>query len=213
MKKLGLVLTCALFLAVSSAFADTAVLTWTPNAEPDIAGYKVYQNTSPGITGDAPIITLSGPGATYTATIAPGPVDVRYYFTVAAYNTAGTVSGKSNEVSKLIGAAVTSIGVAPAALNISIPVGQTQGTGSITVTNTGNVPVTVTWSDTTSCLQGLVGLTRTIAPGANTVFTINGTCAATATATISGTGFASVVIPVTIVKALVPAPPTGLMVK
>ena len=88
--------------------------------------------------------------------------------------------------------------VAPTTLTIGIPTGQTTAWGSITATNTGVASVTITWNDAISCLQGLTPVTRTLAAGASSTFTIDGVCPATGTATLSGTGVPTVTIPVNI---------------
>ena len=69
-------------------------LEWDPNSETDLAGYRMYVGTASGAYG-APIEV--GRATTYTVTnLLAGHT---YYFAVAACNTAGMESGKSNEVS------------------------------------------------------------------------------------------------------------------
>ena len=81
----------------SSGTSTTASLTWGPNTDTDLAGYKVYVGTSSRVYG-SPInvgnltsyaITNLGVGSTY-------------YFAVTAYDSSGNESGFSNEVSKSI---------------------------------------------------------------------------------------------------------------
>ncbi len=91
--------------------------------------------------------------------------------------------------------------IAPTALTIAIPTGQTTAWGSITATNTGVAAETITYSDAIHCLQGLTPVTRTLAAGASSTFTIEGVCPATGTATLSGTGVPTVTIPVNITTA------------
>jgi hypothetical protein len=75
----------------------TATLAWDPSASTNVAGYKLYIGTAPGIynssmnVGNVTFFTISdlGPAGTY-------------YFAVTAYNTSGLESGFSNEVSKSI---------------------------------------------------------------------------------------------------------------
>ena len=88
--------------------------------------------------------------------------------------------------------------ITPTALNIGIPTGQTVAWGSITATNTGVAPVTITWNDAVHCLQNLSPRTRTLPAGTSTTFTIEGVCPATGSATLSGTGVPTVTIPVSI---------------
>src|SRR2546430_3064719 len=72
--------------------AETVVLSWNPNTESNIAGYKVYQRTGPAYD----TITTT-PTANLTLTnITPGTV---YYFAVAAYDTSGQVGALSQELS------------------------------------------------------------------------------------------------------------------
>ena len=66
--------------------------------------------------------------------------------------------------------------IAPTALTIGIPTGQTTAWGSITATNTGVAAATITWNDAIHCLQGLTQVTHTLAAGASSTFTIEGVC-------------------------------------
>lgn len=79
------------------AMAADASLSWDANTENDLAGYKVYYGTSSGNYG-APVDV--GNQTSYTVTGLNGSP---YYFAVRAYNTSGTESGYSNEVSKSFG--------------------------------------------------------------------------------------------------------------
>ena len=78
---------------------DTAILTWHPNTEPNLVGYKIYMSTTSGQYG-APITTV-GKRTTYEVTV-EAKKDTMYYFVVTAYDAAGKESVKSNEVSKII---------------------------------------------------------------------------------------------------------------
>jgi len=77
-------------------FAGDAILTWDPNLEPDLAGYKVYYGTASGSYG-TPIDV--GNKTTYTVT---GLGYGTYYFAVKAYDTTGNLSNFSNEASKTL---------------------------------------------------------------------------------------------------------------
>ena len=69
-------------------------LDWNPNTEANLAGYKIYVGTSSGVYGDPIDVGLV---TTYTVThLRSGET---YWFAAAAYDTLGTESGKSNEVS------------------------------------------------------------------------------------------------------------------
>ncbi|BFU93628.1 MAG: hypothetical protein NTNFB02_03500 [Nitrospira sp.] len=77
----------------------SATLTWQPNTEPDLAGYKVYRATSSGGYG-APIATLQGNTTQYVSSgLQQGTT---YFFVVTAYDRAGNESAFSAEVSKSI---------------------------------------------------------------------------------------------------------------
>src|SRR5262245_8625107 len=85
--------TLVLIVAPTLAMGATATLQWNPNVEPDVAGYKVYREPTPGV---------------YDTTIDVGRVTrftdpslsdlTPYYYAVTAYNAAGE-SSPSNEVS------------------------------------------------------------------------------------------------------------------
>ena len=76
-----------------------AVLSWTPNTDTDLAGYKVYKGTASRIYQSPPltvsVMTLP------TVTIQNLPAGT-YYFAVTAYDKAGNESGFSQEVEKVI---------------------------------------------------------------------------------------------------------------
>ena len=80
---------------VLPATSDSAVLRWSPNTEPDLAGYRVYYGTEPRryfqekgqgvvVVGDS--ITVTG--------LTSG---VRYYFAVTAFDEASNESDYSAE--------------------------------------------------------------------------------------------------------------------
>src|SRR3989442_11006089 len=85
--------------------------------------------------------------------------------------------------------------VAPTALTIGIPTGQTRALGSITATNTGVASVTITWADAMPCLYNVSPGPHTLAAGAAASFTIEGGCPATGCAPPSGAGGAPGAIP------------------
>jgi fibronectin type 3 domain-containing protein len=78
---------------------DTAILSWDPNTDINLAGYKIYMSIKSGQYG-APIGT-TGKKTTYEVTV-KATKDTRYYFVVTAYDKAGKESAKSKEVSKII---------------------------------------------------------------------------------------------------------------
>jgi hypothetical protein len=84
------------FALTASGWAADITIAWDANAEPDVAGYKVYYGTASGAYG-SPIIL--GTQTTYTISGLPDGI---YYVAVTAFNTAGLESGYSNEVSTTI---------------------------------------------------------------------------------------------------------------
>jgi len=77
--------------------STTATLTWSPNTEPDVAGFKVYIGNAPGVYG-SPIVL--GNVTTYVASnLALGKT---YYFAVSAFDTSGNESPLSAVVSKSV---------------------------------------------------------------------------------------------------------------
>ncbi len=107
-------------------FAGSAQLSWTPpttntdgTALKDLAGYKLYYGTTSGK------YTQSVKAGNVTSYTVPNLTDgATYYFAATAYNTTGTESAYSNEVSKTT-AALQSLTISKA------------GTGTGTVTGTG----------------------------------------------------------------------------
>ncbi len=96
---LAKVLWCFLIFLIPAARAGAAdvTLSWDPNPETDLAGYKIYYGTSSSVYSTSIKI---GPQTTYTVTgLAPGT----YFFAITAYNTADLESGFSNEVSVNLG--------------------------------------------------------------------------------------------------------------
>ncbi len=83
--------------------AETASLSWNSpvsntngTALTDLRGYKIYYGTSPG--SYTAIVDVGKVTSFSLQNLSPGT----YYITVSAYNSAGTESGYSNEVSKKI---------------------------------------------------------------------------------------------------------------
>ena len=82
-------------------FAADASLSWNPNTEPDLAGYKVYYGTASRTYG-SPINV-----GNQTAFAVTGLSAGTYYFAVTAFDTSGNESVFSAEVSKAITTADT----------------------------------------------------------------------------------------------------------
>jgi chitodextrinase len=74
-------------------------LTWDPNTDGDLAGYKIYRATASGAYGAA-VGTVPAGTVTYQATGLSA--NTTYFFVITAYDDAGNESPFSNEVSKLI---------------------------------------------------------------------------------------------------------------
>jgi hypothetical protein len=86
----------ALFFGLSPLCpaAQSVTLSWDANAEPDIAGYRVYYRTA---AGDSSEVIDVGNTTTF---IVPNLGDgITYLFSVTAYNNASLESQPSNEVS------------------------------------------------------------------------------------------------------------------
>lgn len=75
----------------------TATLTWSPNAETDLAGFKVYVGNAPGAYG-APIVL----GNVTSHIVSNLTLGNTYYFAISAYDTSGNESTLSPVVSKSI---------------------------------------------------------------------------------------------------------------
>ncbi len=94
-----LLVTTACSSTGSTPTGETAALSWDASTGPDLAGYKIYLATTSGGYG-APIATVPTDLTSYTA---PGlETGTTYFFAVTAYNSDGSESSFSNEVSKTI---------------------------------------------------------------------------------------------------------------
>jgi len=91
--------TVAVTLTVSAPTTSSAILTWTPNTDSDLAGYKIYRATASGAYGAALAIIPAGT-LSYQATGLS--VNTTYFFVITAYDSAGNESSFSNEVSRSI---------------------------------------------------------------------------------------------------------------
>lgn len=78
--------------------ADFATLSWNPNAESDVAGYRIYYGTAPGTyeQSKGQGVPASEPSYTVTGLVS----GARYYFAVTAFDSAGNESDYSPEVYK-----------------------------------------------------------------------------------------------------------------
>ena len=92
--------TVAVTLTVSATTTSSATLTWSPNTDTDLAGYKVYRATASGAYG-APLATLPATlQSNITTYVATGlQSQTTYFFVLTAYDSAGNESLRSTEVS------------------------------------------------------------------------------------------------------------------
>lgn len=91
MKKLFTIL--AILAIAGIAQAATVQVTWNPNTEPDLAGYKLYHGTASGQYGE-PVDVGNVTGHVMEITPQHGAT---YYFALTAYDTSGNESGYSDE--------------------------------------------------------------------------------------------------------------------
>ncbi len=78
----------------------SATLSWTLSSESDLAGYKIYVGTAPGLYNYPGSPIAIGLANSYTVTGLP--YGQTYYFAISAYNYSGGESELSGEVSKSI---------------------------------------------------------------------------------------------------------------
>ncbi len=114
-----------IFLSISTfyASADTATVSWQPNNEKDLAGYRVYYGTASRSYGTPEAVAKTTTCCSFDG-LAKGTT---YYFAVTAVDASGNESGYSAEVSKFI--AETQPGAPPISVNLaaSLPSPQTAG--------------------------------------------------------------------------------------
>lgn len=100
MKKLFLSLLFVALAAGTATAAPQATVSWLPNSEPDIAGYRLYQSVASGVYGTAPVYTTPPTSNSVTVFLPQQRCTVRYFWTVTAFDTMGQASVKSVEVFK-----------------------------------------------------------------------------------------------------------------
>lgn len=76
-------------------YGGRATIGWNANTEPDLAGYRVYHGTSPGVSTEQ--VTLGLVTSYQWNGLTGGQT---HYFTVTAFDTSNNESAKSVEVSK-----------------------------------------------------------------------------------------------------------------
>ncbi len=126
------ILVLALIAGTSVSAEDVPVtFSWSPNTEPDLAGYRLYRSTTPGQYGE-PLAVISGQQTRYGSIIAQTDRETTYYHVLTAVDLAGKESLRSNEVGKRIPAlpivepavptpALSLVPVSPTSLQITWP--------------------------------------------------------------------------------------------
>ena len=90
------IIAIGMFLAtIVYGWSADVKLTWSPNSEIDLAGYRLYQSTNFFNTPITNFISINAPNTNITTTIDIGPT---YAYHLTAYNTSGLESDPSNEV-------------------------------------------------------------------------------------------------------------------
>ncbi|HKB06936.1 MAG TPA: fibronectin type III domain-containing protein [Candidatus Polarisedimenticolia bacterium] len=145
--------------------ATTIQLSWSPNSEPDLSGYRLRYGTSPG---------------TYTQTINVGNVtsysisgldsSLTYYFVLHAYDGAGNVSLPSNEAS---GKPSIVVGTAP-----TVATALEVASGSVYILQSGQHSVRVTGANfqagaVASLGSGVTCGATSVSGGDQLTFTVN----------------------------------------
>lgn len=91
-----LIVTILLLTIAVCAYAADVTLTWDPNTESDLAGYRLYQKAD---SATPPFVKVQEiPKGTTTASVTGLDPTHSYSFAVTAYNTAGLESAYSNIV-------------------------------------------------------------------------------------------------------------------
>ena len=91
-----LIITILLLALTVCAHAADVTLTWDPNTESDLAGYRLYQQTDSAVPPFVKVQDL--PKSAQTASVTGLDPTHSYSFAVTAYNTAGLESAYSNIV-------------------------------------------------------------------------------------------------------------------
>jgi Viral BACON domain/Fibronectin type III domain len=81
----------------TSSSNNTVALSWSPNSENDLGGYKLYMGTASGLYG-----SMINVGKVTSYSISNLGLGTTYYFALSAYDTSGNESPLSTEVSKSI---------------------------------------------------------------------------------------------------------------
>ena len=131
-----LIINCFVFWGmVTSTHAENAILTWDPNTESDLAGYRVYQRILPSVdfqqifSGMPPV--PNSPEHTVTGL----QFGNTYNYIVTAFDQSGNEGPPSNEVSKTIDTASFQINFQPN--SAAVPAGYEKDDGSVYTASRG----------------------------------------------------------------------------
>jgi hypothetical protein len=91
----------------SIVFAADAVLSWDPNTEPDLAGYKIYYGTVSGGYTQVISVGLTSTPAAPQYMVSNLNSGTTYYFSITSFDSSSNESGFSNEASETFPAEVT----------------------------------------------------------------------------------------------------------
>lgn len=106
-------------MAIEAAAAtSTVTFAWDAVTATDLAGYRLYQSTTPGVYNKATGKVCDVLKPTTTCTVA-GVADGTYYWVATAYDTAGNESVYSNQISRTLD---TNAPSAPGALKITVTI-------------------------------------------------------------------------------------------
>ena len=114
-----LLLTICLLTIVVCAHAADVTLTWDPNTETDLVGYRLYQKQDSAVPPFTRVQEI--PKGTQTATVQNLDGTHSYSLAVTAYNTAGLESAYSNVVT------IPAAPIAPAGLKWALTLTMTGG--------------------------------------------------------------------------------------
>lgn len=113
----GLLMLLAVGLAATAvtAFAGVLVVSWDPNDEPDLKGYKIYYGTTPDDRAGWTNIDVGNTTSHVVAQLTEGSM---YHFVVTAYDMSENESEASEQVSAVVGPPVATAQKLPAGLTL-----------------------------------------------------------------------------------------------
>ncbi|MEW6203079.1 MAG: fibronectin type III domain-containing protein [bacterium] len=151
-------------------------LSWTQNTDTDFTSYKIYYDTSSGITESSQFTTTIISQSTTSTTLTGLSAGTTYYFKVYVCDTGGLCTG-SNEVS----GATTAANQPPAAVTVSAPTNAT--TTSLVISWTQNTDSDFAsykiYYSTSSGVSESSTLSQTVTPYTDTAQAVTGLSAGT----------------------------------